>query len=120
MQFCGIEELESIQNIKKEYGCCVIVNLHDFFWLSDNLSFLLDDVYKKYLGTEYNNKSIDFLNSYDFCLSPSNFVFQKYSECGLKNLKITPHIDLEINDYTNKKQNLSNKINLGIIHDYSE
>ena len=120
VQFCGLELMESIQNIKREYGCCVIVNLHDFFWLSDNLSFLLGDVYKKYLDTEFNKKSIDFLNSCDFCVSPSNFIFQKYFDCGLKNIKIAPHIDLEINDYTNKKQNLSNKINLGIIHDYSE
>ena len=61
-----------------------------------------------------------FLNTADFVICPSNFVFSHYQKQFITKIKQVPHIDYTNTRNRPRRQEIDKFINLGIIHDYSE
>ena len=107
---------------KRKINFKLIVNIHDFFWYGENYTLEKNcGVYKNYIEISnmfYQNNM--FLNTADYVICPSNFVFSHYQKQFITKIKHVPHIDYTNTRSKPKRQDIDKFINLGIIHDCSE
>ena len=118
--------LEDILNIKKLYKSKIVISIHDFYWLSSDITRSLSTT-NPYWHYEYLNNTkvstliINFFNNTDLVIQPSKFTFNIYSKYfDNNNFKLVYH-----NDYNIERNNryvpkiINNTINIGFLHDYN-
>jgi len=119
--------LEDILNIKKLYKSKIVISIHDFYWLSSDITRNLNTIYP-YWHYEYINNTkvssliINFFHNSDLVIHPSNFTFNIYSKYfDNNNFKLVYHNDYNIE--RNKRyipEIINNTINIGFLHDYNK
>ena len=118
--------LEDILNIKKLYKSKIVISIHDFYWLSSDITRNLN-LNKPYWHYAYINNPtisdliINFFYNSDLIIHPSKFTFNIYSKYfDNNNFKLVCHNDYNI--IKNKKfipTIIDNTINIGFLHDYN-
>jgi hypothetical protein len=108
-----------IINIKIEYNCKLIIPIHDFYWLTDDLSLNNANSHNFYLNDniKINDTVKELFSNANDIIHPSKFTYDIYSKYFPNiNFKIVNHNDYFI-DYSTKYIPLivNNEINIGVV-----
>src|SRR5439155_971005 len=108
--------------------CKLILSIHDWIWFeknkfNQNKSNSNKSYFCGYLEEkiEINNSVKEIFNNCDFIIHPSNFTYLGYSKYFNKSKFILcPHIDYKVINNITSNIILENKINLGMMCDYTD
>jgi hypothetical protein len=118
--------LEDILNIKRLYKSKIVISIHDFYWLSSDITRNLNTTnpywhYEYINNTKVSSLIINFFHNSDIIIHPSNFTFDIYSKYfDNSNFKLVYHNDYHIERYKRYIPEIINDtINIGFLHDYN-
>ena len=102
--------------IKQRFKVKIFIHLSDFNWLSKNLDIKSEENYKNYLDViSIDADTLNFMNSCNNLICPSNFVFQIYSKFKLKNLIQVDNNDFDFDNGITRVKVKEEAINLGVL-----
>jgi len=121
-------DINFILNLRKKFGCRIIISLHDFYWLLENTKDLYNKnlhnktqyCHNKYLINDIrvNHELIRLFENASNILYPSNFVFNIYSKffqnCNFTFIQRGDFKEEIINNICYK--NVTNELKIGILH----
>jgi hypothetical protein len=117
--------LDDLNNIKIKYNSKIIITIHDYYWLNNQLVRKID-TNNAYWHYEYLNKVTinddlkTFFSNSDLIIHPSKFTFNEYSKYFDNfNFKIVNHNDYTINQTKYIPEIKNNTINIGFLLDYN-
>jgi len=116
-------KINYILEIKTQFKLKIIITIHDFIWLNDDLYLHSDNTHNKYLDKNIQIKHDvqQLFKMTDLIIHPSKFTFNMYAQYfDMHNFKLINHPDIDIDSSTKYIPNINdNIINIGVLHEYS-